>query len=379
MLTRHRTILLFIAALVFFTLSAPASALAQSGRTAPRPTPTPQEREPQEPIRVFTEEVRLPIFVTDSYGRFDPTLELNDIIVLEDDEMQEVRSVRRIPANVLLVLDTSGGINPMMRTNTTRAVALAIVSALKTGDQLAVIQAGDRVETLQDWTTDTESLRRVLKTKLSSGRKKRISESLIEAARQLKNQPTGSRQVVLVTDGVEPNDRSYIEAVRQLIAAQATVYVISYTAMGREAIKNNAPLVTYGGPPPRTANDVAKEADPSIPVPRPNINVATIDTDREMRRKRKEYSDATLRSEERLTVLAEETGGRIMLPMSEEEMLRQGREVARDIGAQYVVTYKPKRALSASAPGEFRRIKVALRRQGLTVRSRNGYTVPAQQ
>ncbi|HKS28080.1 MAG TPA: VWA domain-containing protein, partial [Pyrinomonadaceae bacterium] len=333
----------------------------------------------QEPIRVFTEEVRLPIFVTDSYGRFDPTLELNDIIVLEDDEMQEVRSVRRIPANVLLVLDTSGGINPMMRTNTTRAVALAIVSALKTGDQLAVIQAGDRVETLQDWTTDTESLRRVLKTKLSSGRKKRISESLIEAARQLKNQPTGSRQVVLVTDGVEPNDRSYIEAVRQLIAAQATVYVISYTAMGREAIKNNAPLVTYGGPPPRTANDVAKEADPSIPVPRPNINVATIDTDREMRRKRKEYSDATLRSEERLTVLAEETGGRIMLPMSEEEMLRQGREVARDIGAQYVVTYKPKRALSASAPGEFRRIKVALRRQGLTVRSRNGYTVPAQQ
>jgi VWFA-related protein len=276
-------------------------------------------------------------------------------------------------------LYTSGGINPVMRTNTTRDVALALVASVKQGDRLALIQAGDRVELLQDWTNDTESLKRVLKTKLSSGRKKRISEALIEAARQLKNQPAGSRHVVLITDGVEPNDKSYAEAAKQLNAAQATVYVISYTAMGRDAIKRNNSLVTYGGPPPRTANDTAREADPTIPVPRPNINIATIDTDREMRRKRKEYSDATIKSEERLTELAEDTGGRIFLPMSEEEMTQEGRIVARDIGAQYVITYKPKRPLASSKPGEYRRIKVALRRQGLTVRSRNGYTVPAAQ
>src|ERR1041384_7017465 len=162
----HRTLLLLVIALLFFA-SASKVSRAQSGRTMPRPTPTPQEREPQEPIRVFTEEVRLPIFVTDNEGRFDPTLELPDIIVLEDDEMQEVRSVRRVPANVMLVLDTSGGMNPVMRTNTTRDVALALVSALKPGDQLALIQAGDRVETLQSWSTDTEALKRVLKTKLS--------------------------------------------------------------------------------------------------------------------------------------------------------------------------------------------------------------------
>jgi VWFA-related protein len=293
--------------------------------------------------------------------------------------MQEVRSVRRIPANVMLVLDTSGGINPVMRTNTTRDVALAFVATLKPGDQFALVQAGDRVETLQNWTSDVEALKRVLKTKLSSGRKKRISEALIEAARQLKNQPAGSRHVVLITDGVEANDKTYAEAVRQLNAAQVTVYVISYTAMGREAIKNNNPLVTYGGPPPRTANDTAKEADPTIPIPRPNVNIATIDTDSAMRRKRKEYSEATKKSEERLTELAEDTGGRMLLPMSEEEMRREGREVARDIGAQYVITYKPKRPLSSSEPGEYRRVKVALRRQGLTVRSRNGYVVPAAQ
>jgi VWFA-related protein len=377
MSTPHRTLLLFIVSLLFFTFAPQAQ--GQSGRTVPRPTPTPQEREPQEPIRIFTEEVRLPVFITDDQGRFDPTLELQDILILEDDEMQEVRSVRRIPANVMLVLDTSGGINPVMRTNTTRDVALAFVATLKPGDQFALVQAGDRVETLQNWTSDVEALKRVLKTKLSSGRKKRISEALIEAAQQLKNQPAGSRHLVLITDGVETNDKSYAEAVRQLSAAQATVYVISYTAMGREALENNNPLVTYGGQPRRTAGEIAREADPTIPRPQGGVQIATIDTDRAMRRKRKEYSDATLKSEERLTKLAEDTGGRILLPMSEAEMIKEGREIARDIGAQYVVTYKPKRPLSSSRPGEYRRVKVALRRQGLTVRSRNGYVVPAAQ
>jgi VWFA-related protein len=373
-----RTLSAFIISLLFFTFA--SQARAQSGRTpAPEPTPTPEAREPQEPIRIFTEEVRLPIFVTDDQGRFDPTLEIPDILVLEDDVAQEVRSVRRIPANVLLVLDTSGGINPAMRTNTTRDAALSIVGALKQGDQLALLQAGDRVETLQGWTSDAEALKSVLKTKLSSGRKKRISEALLEAARQFKNQPAGSRHVVLITDGVEANDKSYAEAVRQLNAAQVTVYVISYTLMGREAIKNNNPLVTLGGAPRRTAGDIAREADPTIPGPQGSVQVASIDTDREMRRKRKEYSEATKKSEERLTKLAEDTGGRIFLPASELEMREEGRELARDIGAQYVVTYKPKRPLASARPGEYRRIKVALRRQGLTVRSRSGYVVPSTQ
>lgn len=377
MLSKHRTLLFLVASLLFCTFASQASGQSGRSRPQPAPTPTPEAREPQEPIRVFTEEVRLPVFVTDDQGRFDPSLEIPDILVLEDDVIQEVQSVRRIPANVLLVLDTSGGINPVMRTNTTRDVALTLVSKLKQGDQLALIEAGDRVEMLQDWTSDVEALNRVMKTKLSSGRKKRVSEALLEAARQLKNRPAGSRHVVLITDGIEANDKAYAEAVRQLNAAQATVYVISYTLMGREAIKKENSAVTYGGPPPRTANDTAKEADPTIPVPRPNINIATIDTDAAMRRKRREYSEATKRSEERLTKLAEETGGQIFLPLTEEEMREGGREVARDIGAEYVVTYKPKRPLASARPGEYRRVKVALRKQGLTARSRNGYTVPA--
>ena len=59
---------------------------------SPQPTPFPQQ---QEPIKIYTEEVILPVVATDSSGRFDPTLELNDLLVLEDGEPQTIRSVRR--------------------------------------------------------------------------------------------------------------------------------------------------------------------------------------------------------------------------------------------------------------------------------------------
>ena len=77
--------------------------------------------------------------------------------------------------------------------------------------------------------------------------------------------------------------------------------------------------------------------------------------------------------EQRLAKLAEETGGRIQLATQPGEMVRQADEVARDIGAQYVVTYTPKRPLASAQSGEYRRVEVASRRVGLRLRSRRGY------
>lgn len=73
----------------------------------PRPSPSPAPKtEEQEPVRVFTEEVRLPVVALDQYGHYDPTLELDDVLVLEDSVAQQIRSIQRLPVNVLLLLDT---------------------------------------------------------------------------------------------------------------------------------------------------------------------------------------------------------------------------------------------------------------------------------
>jgi hypothetical protein len=97
-----------------------------------------------------------------------------------------------------------------------------------------------------------------------------------------------------------------------------------------------------------------------------------------MRRQRKAYEADIRKSQQVLTDMAEETGGQIFLPKTADEMVEQAQEAAREVGAEYVVTYRPKRSLASADKGEYRRIEVASRRVGLSLRSRRGYVVPAQ-
>lgn len=384
---RHINIL-FIAAAILICGALSFVAAQQRPRVVntpatPAPSPTPPE---PERVEVFTEEVRLPVFVTDESGHFDPSLEIDDLLVLEDDVPQQVRSIRRVPSNVLLLIDTSGGMNPAMKTNTTRDVALRLITKLKEGDAVAAIQFGNRVELLQSWTTEREAIVRSLKTKLSSGRRSRLAEALVAAAAQLSETPAGSRHLVLITDGVDSsNDRTkLLEAIKQVLAVQATVHVISYATMGTLSLGGLNKVKKINEKRRRTAQDIydemfgpetvaptseeAKEKKRTFPV----ISL-TIDLDPKMRRRRAEYIAAIQRGARLLSVLSEETGGLMVLPASTEEIIKQGEDVARRIDAQYVVSYTPKRPLALSIKGEYRRIKVAPRRMGLSVRTRLGY------
>jgi VWFA-related protein len=353
---------------------------AQSGRQpAPEPQQAPEQREDQESLKVFTEEVRLPVVAFDDYGHFDPSLEMNDVVVLEDGEQQQIRSIRHIPASVLVVLDLDNQITLVKDTKRTRAIALRLISHLKPGDEAAVLQFGNGVKILQDWTKETEGIPEVLTTQLFGGKRGRLSEAMVAAANMLKDRPAGSRHVVFVTDGIEtPGGKvSYKEAVKQLIGAQATVHIISYTAMVRDAIAERYQKGPVSGGDGVQRNSTPGAPDPTMPSPEvnrtPSFRIMTIDTDRAMRRWYKKYSDATKENEQRLKSLAEETGGQILLPATSDELLAQADKVAGDIGAQYVITYRPTHPLSSAKTGEYRRIEVAPRRTGVTLRTRRGY------
>lgn len=350
---------------------------AQEAKPSPSPRPSPAKTEDQEPVRVFTEEVRLPVLAVDQYGHFDPSLEADDILVLEDGAPQQIKSVRHIPASVLILLDMGGEMSMAKSTKTTRNIALRLLARLKEGDSLSVMQFSERVELLQDWTTERDDVARVLRTKLSGGRRARLSEGIMAAVKHLKVTPAGSRHLVMVTDGVEsPGGKiKYEEAVKQLVATQATVHVISYTALVRQAV-NKRYKGTIFKPGTGEMKSGTVGADPTVPagtIRVPSVALASIDTDREMRRWFRNYAKATEASEQRLTLLAAESGGRILVPQSTDDMLKQSDEVAREIGAQYVVTYRPTRPLSEARPSEYRRIEIASRRVGLHLRTRRGY------
>ncbi|HEY9402261.1 MAG TPA: VWA domain-containing protein, partial [Pyrinomonadaceae bacterium] len=381
----HRALPLSLIAL--FVLSGATLVRAQSGRIVPKPTPADDQ------IRVYTEEVRLPVFARDEFGRFDPTLELDDIVVLEDNVKQQVRSIRRIPASVVLVLGTGGELNPAQRTRTTREAALSLVSQLRAGDAVAVMQFDRRIQLIQPWTTDRDAASHTLRTKLWGGSGARPAEALQQAAVLFEGQPVGNRHLVFITDGVETpgagaspaqvtrvlegntavgGRAAYAEAVKRLMAAQVSVHVISYSTFGFKESKEKQKNAPAGAPPGSVKASGIQTAgiDPTMPSTMnrggavgPSTG-AVINFDPAMRRMRKAYERAMKRGEETMKTLAADTGGRLWIPLSTEDLALQGSEVAREIGTQYVVTYTPTRPLASSPATETRRVAVLPRRGG---------------
>lgn len=374
-----------MAALFAFGATRISSQEPAKPQASPQPSPTPAKDKDQETVRVFTEEVRLPVVALDAYGHYDPTLELNDVLVLEDGVIQQLRSVTHIPAHVLFLLDTGGDQSGMdgvsKSTSLTRQVASQLVAKLHNGSSIAVMQSGNTAEMVQPWTTDKEAVLKTLKNKLISMRRSRISEAMASASEQLKDRPEGARHVVMITDGVDtPGVKIQREAaLKQLIAARATVHVISYTEFVRQKQeKKSSPIVSSQRP---NSSDPIRSTDPTQPpgaTRSPSFGVG-IRFDPAMRKQRKAYEAAVKKSQEDLKNVANETGGKMMLPLNSQEMLAQANEVARAIGAEYVVTYRPKRPLAEAPVGEYRRIEVASRRVGLSLHARRGYVVPTTQ
>ena len=335
-------------------------------------------------MKVFTEEVRLPVVAVDQFGHYDPSVVPDDILVLEDGVAQQIKSVRHIPANVVLVLDTGGELSGLggisKRTSLTRDAAIALLNQLSEGTWVAAIQFNNSVELLQDWTRDRPAILKALKTKLLAGRRARFADAIVAAAEQLKDRPEGSRHVVFITDGVDTPggkiDRA--QAIKLLAATRATVHIISYTEFVRQKDPKKSPTLETGQLP--TSHDPITTNDPTQPpgTTRSPIFGVTVRFDPAMRRQRKAYEAELKKSQQILTGMAEEAGGRIFLPKTAEQMIAQAGEAAREIGAEYVVTYRPKRALADAERGEYRRIEVASRRVGLSLRSRRGYVVPSQ-
>ena len=307
-----------------------------SNSYAQQPAPKPEE---QDRIKIFTQEVILPIVAYDAYGHFDPSISPEDVLVLEDGVAQTVKSARRMPLNVLLLIDMGSVVTLTQHLDVTRVVALRVISKLRPGDKVALIQFTNRAEVLQDWTDDTAKVAKVLdweRGKLLSGSRSRMSEGLKATFEKLKEKEVGSTHVVLITDGDDTPGADYEATVNQLLRLQPTVHMLSYTTLARAEVRKRKTGMFF---------------------------------DRGMKRFYKEYDNSLMESERRFTILAQNFGGRIFLPGSKDEALKQGDDLAGEIGATCVLTYTPKRPIEFDADAKPRRLEVYPRRVGLRVRA----------
>jgi VWFA-related protein len=343
-------------------------AFAQSG--AVRPTPTPSDDEVQ---KIYSEEVRLNISAFDDSGNFVNSLKKEDLVITEDGRLHQADSLSRVPANVLVIMDTGGEERRIKGMNATKKAAENVVGALQAEDSVALMEFNDTAKILSEWTTDKAQVASVITKKTGFGKRSRFVEAMGLAMQFMERAPLENRHIVLITDGTDststPEQRA--EAIRNFLTTNINVHVLSYTLMERKALPAAGGRLQKGEPAPRR---IPEEVLITMPGPVQDTarmpRIGSVNMDKEMIRKQKERAAALKRSESDLTRLAEDTNGEIFLPVDTEEMQQKTAVIAKNIDSQYTLTYTPKRPLNEVKEDETRMIQVTARRPGLFVQGK---------
>lgn len=359
---RSRTFLLLIAVVVLASGS-----FAQSRRVAPTPTPTPSDIE-----RVTTEEVRLNVLAFNDQGKFVPDVIAKDLVITDNDILHQPTSVRRIPANVLVVMDTGGELRSIKDLDLTRRVALEVIDKLRPEDSIALMQYSDKPEIVCEWTKDRRELIGCI-NKTKFGHRDSFVSALDMAREFLMRNPADNRHLVLITDGTDskPGTSAKFDAFQRLAETDISVHVISYTSLEAADIEPRTKTLSKNPPPsalpqevkdqlPNGARDMA-----NAPKVGPTINV-----DRSFLKRMKARKADLLDSEDKLGKLAESTNGEFILPYTTDEMLQKAPKVAKMIDAAYVVTYMPKIPIIDRKGLYERNILVTSKREGLIIQAR---------
>jgi Ca-activated chloride channel family protein len=341
--------------------------IAQSGRKPQQQGQQPQGEKPM--ARIETREISLPLIAYDAEGNYVDDLTEKDVLVLEEGESRPVARLKREPANIVLILDLANEIGTfkngpteripqeqrpiwergkdyqIMSRPTTREFADNFVSRLSTSDQIAIIQYAEKPQVIQDWTNDRDKAAEALRSKYRIGLKSSYYDALKLAAEKLETRETGRRVVVVVSDGIDSSSKAgRTKALTELEKSRATVFVVGWA----EALKRELEIAIYWADKDERPGTSSRKRVAELRRHLPALDAAT--------------------AEQRQ--IAETSGGEIWLPPSHQELIAMNASLAREIGAQYSLSFVTERKPSLE---DMRSIQVLPSRPGLSVRSRRAY------
>lgn len=339
-------------------VSTPTSLLDSLGEPppvpTPKPTPTPtpapraQEVTPGDVISVNTTEIMLPVTVRDSAGRLVSALTRRDFRVFEDGSAQPLSdlALREVPVDAVLMVDASSSVASNL--DDFRRAAEGFSARLAPDDRISLIKFDDKVQLLQDWTKSRFQLRRAL-TRIEPGMFTRFHDALLLAAREQYGSARSRRAVIVLTDGIDSGRGATIEtALRALLEAQITVYVVSNSEISRASKLAELDTLTGG-------------TESSL-----RFNQLRIDDLRSGLR-------VLDQSEQMLAQLTSATGGRLYKPLSFDALEATYAEVAEELRHQYALYFAP---LNKARDGSFRRVRVETANPAFKTTTRIGYFAP---
>lgn len=360
---------------MFLSVLLLGSVSAQSQRK-PAPTPTPDG----DTVKVATEEIKVNALAFDEAGQFAPDLKPEDVVITDNNILHIPTSVRRIPASVLIVMDTGGEMRSVKSIDQTRKVAAAVVNSLRAGDSIAVIEYSDKAEMVSEWSTDKSvSLAAIGKTDF--GKRSALADAIELAKQMLTRSDVENRHLVLITDGTDSvaTAEEKSDALNSLLSTDINVHVISYAHLEALDIKPRTSRLSKNPPPKAVPDVVAIGIQNSSGRPQDPISKKvgpTINTDQKMLNKVRARKADLEQSEAVLAKIAENTNGEIIIPETLEEMIEKAALVSRLIDASYVVTYTPKFPLEEARPGSERTITVTSKDPTIIIQSLRKLVIP---
>jgi Mg-chelatase subunit ChlD len=274
--SRHAFSIVLVVALALTAVFGQSRPANQKPQTPPQPSATPPD-EPQDvdSVKIDTDLVTVPVIATDRNGMYITDLRKEEFTLTEDNVPQDIAFFGKVaaPFHVVLLLDTSSSTREKLRE--IQRAANTFVEQLQSVDRVKVISFDDKVNDLNDFTSNRDVLRAAINgTKSGDGTK---VYDAIELALNTIRKINGRKAIVLFSDGVDwHSDRATFEGtVRSLDEEGVVIYPIRYEtraqteAIARQQAEGGSALPTIDiirNPSPDGTTPPTFPGDTSIPT-----------------------------------------------------------------------------------------------------------------
>jgi VWFA-related protein len=289
-------------------------------------------------IRIETRLVNLNVKAMDKAGQPLTDLKMEDFVVSEDGVKQDISHFKPVnaPVNVIMLLDLSG--STKSKRKAMADAARKFIDALPAQDKIALVAFTRRYRALSDFTTDKESLKKVVEQIKGFDGGTAFYDSMWQALDQLDQIPDARKAIVVLTDGEDESligdketVRTFDELLDRASEEDVTIYPIYFSGQNHY----DKVGLLFGG----------------------RGGLMSGSENRKIARKQ-------------LDSLAEQTGGEVFSAQLEEELDGAYKRVAGELHTLYSLAYSPDKL---KRNGEFRKIGVKLNREGAVARTRKGY------
>jgi Ca-activated chloride channel homolog len=338
------TRVLFVISLVFTLLIVTAAAQQEKERK-----PAPQD---EEPIKLRTTLVQVPVVVSERGGRYVSDLTREEFSIFEDGIKQDIELFGSVeePFSVALLLDSSGSTESALEQ--IKSAAMAFIGNLRPHDRVMVVSFNDSVEVLSELTNDTAKLASAVRS-IKPGEFTQVYEAVYTAVWERLHDLPGRKAVIVFTDGIdtassEISEEDTLDAVIE--SEDIIVYPIRYA----------------------TRDDVERRMEARMEArfkASPNTN-GPESVSAKLEQSKRELDRAYRTADEYLQQLAEMSGGIVERADRLGDLKAALGRIAEELRHQYLLGYYPS---NRQKDERSRKITVRVRRPSVIVRARPAY------